>query len=458
MTAGQSEALPGPSLPTPNVRELVAARGLCSGCGVCAGVAPDECLEMVLTPAGEYAPVVAECTGCGLCSHVCPLNPARESLADGWPLGRVLRSLVGHSLVPEERGRGSSGGLATRVLKALLERKLVDAVIAVVPTGQPDRLFEPAILRTADEIGRAAGSKYYPVEFSRVLREVHATDGRYAVIGLPCVVTALRQACRRCGWAADRIRYMLGLVCGHGVSTHHTKALAWLSGLRGTKPVSVRYRLKEDTKAAHDYRFQAVSAEGVTGEPLPFTGGWVSPLWCDELLSLGGCLACIDLFALDADVTFMDAWLPEHVADTRGTSLVLVRNPTLASVVDGEVERGRVALSPVSEEDVLRSQAGALARKQTVVLVSSQSGGRPYTLPLDVRYRRARAHLLKWVLRDDWWGEQLGLWALRAYLSLLPMLAKALWPLRKARSALARLTRRSSRRLGTKTGGTERAS
>jgi len=342
----------------------VSAKGLCCGCGVCAGVAPRACIAMESNEFGEYIPRVSDCTGCGLCLQVCPFASPLAALPEDWPLGSVQRSYVGWSSAPGERQRSSSGGLATRVLKALLAEELVDAVVGVVPIGDPDRLFEPAVLRTAEEVDRAVGSKYYPVEFSQVLRQLRSEEGRYAVIGLPCATEALRRAAQNLPWLRSRLRFTLALVCGHGVSKHHAAFLAFLSGLGQSPLQRVDFRSKSGTTRPGDYRFVAQTQCGATGRELPFGGRWVQHVWCNELFAPDACFMCTDLFGYHADASFMDAWLPRYGEEPRGTSIVAVRNADLVRLFEEEQAAGRVHLAPIPESEVLASQEGALARKR----------------------------------------------------------------------------------------------
>jgi len=73
------------------------------------------------------------------------------------------------------------------------------------------------------------------------------------------------------------------------------------------------------------------------------------------------CNYCDDIFAECADVTCMDAWLPEYSNESLGTSLVLVRSLLVLKVV----ERGLGAyLNPIPIELVVQSQAGVVAAKR----------------------------------------------------------------------------------------------
>jgi len=83
--------------------------------------------------------------------------------------------------------------------------------------------------------------------------------------------------------------------------------------------------------------------------------------WTNRWFTPEACNYCDDVFAECADVTCMDAWLPEYSRDSRGTNLVLVRSPAVREVL----ERGQgISLDPIPLDRVVQSQAGVVAVKR----------------------------------------------------------------------------------------------
>lgn len=198
-----------------NVVAQVVRHDVCVGCGICAAVCPVNALRIQFDPRGELQPqLIGPCTQCRKCLGVCPFGPdagndedslGRELLArqEGAChdniLGWYLTCLVGHVSDPRRRWSRSSGGLASWVLGALLERRLVDRVVCVIPNDDPQQLFRFAVLDRPEQVWSAANSCYYPVEVSEALRRVCQTPGRTAVVGLPCVLKGLRRWARMDG-------------------------------------------------------------------------------------------------------------------------------------------------------------------------------------------------------------------------------------------------------------------
>lgn len=345
---------------------------LCIGCGLCAALCPQGVLAMEWNRYGEYNPVeTSPCTTeCGLCLKVCPFADSGENedtigerLYGAVPgiqhrseTGYYLASYVGYS--ERHRATSASGGMATWLLEALLAEGIVDHVICVAPTGDPERLFAFRVFDTPEEVRTGAGSAYYPVEMSGVIRQVLEVPGRYAVTGLPCFIKAIRLAQQRNKKLRERVVVTVGLVCGQLKSRHFTDYVAALAGVQG-EVTAVRYRGKSPDQPASNYHYVFTAADGE--EHKIFWNEGISEAWTNRWFTPRACSYCDDVFAECADVTCMDAWLPEYSRDSRGTSLVLVRSPAVREVL----EQGQgVRLDPIPVERVIQSQSGVVAVKR----------------------------------------------------------------------------------------------
>jgi coenzyme F420 hydrogenase subunit beta len=309
-------------------------------------------------------------TECGLCLKVCPFADSGENedtigerLYGAVPgiqhrseTGYYLASYVGYS--EKHRPTSASGGMATWLLEALLAEGIVDHVICVAPTGDPERLFAFQVFDTPEEVRTGAGSAYYPVEMSGVIRQVLEVPGRYAVTGLPCFLKAIRLAQQRNKKLRERIVVTVGLVCGQLKSRHFTDYIAALAGVQG-EVTGVRYRGKSPDQPASNFTTSFTAADGE--ERKIFWNEGISEAWTNRWFTPRACSYCDDVFAECADVTCMDAWLPEYSRDSRGTSLVLVRSQAMREMV----ERGQgISLDPIPVERVIQSQAGVVAIKR----------------------------------------------------------------------------------------------
>ena len=322
--------------------------------------------------AGEYNPVeISPCTKeCGACLTVCPFTDSGENedtignrlygeipeIQHRPETGYYLASYVGYS--EKHRKTSASGGIATWLLEKMLAEDIIDHVICVTPTGNPEKLFSFRIFNTPEGIRTGAGSAYYPVEMSGVIKQVIEVPGRYAITGLPCFLKAVRLAQQRNAKLKERIAITVGLVCGQMKSKHFTDYIASVVGAQGNV-IGVRYRGKSLDHPATNFHFAFTTDDGEVKKISRKEG--ISEAWTNRWFTPNACNYCDDIFAECADVTCMDAWLPEYAKDGRGTSLMLVRSP----LVEKAIARGQGAqLEPISVNRLVRSQAGVVAVKR----------------------------------------------------------------------------------------------
>jgi coenzyme F420-reducing hydrogenase beta subunit len=359
---------------SPIISQIVE-KDLCVGCGVCVAVCPNSTLEMTWNRYGEYNPrEVIPCeTECGLCLKVCPFadgNDNEDVIGKGLygnipairhrpETGYYLASYVGHA--PATRDRGASGGMATWLLSSLLKNNIVDYVIAVVPNDDPERLFKFSILNDHASVLSSSGSAYYPVTLSEVLREIQNKPGKCAVIGLPCFIKAVRLACQRNRKLSDKILFTLGIVCGQLKSKYYTEYIATLAGIKPPLQ-NVHYRGKSPEKPASNYYFSCTNKEGSEGKI--FWDQGVAEAWLNRWFTPNACNYCDDVFAECADITFMDAWLPEYSSEPKGTSLVLVRSEQLQKIIVDGIASGEINLKPIPIQKIIESQTGGLVEKR----------------------------------------------------------------------------------------------
>lgn len=361
---------------------------ICRGCGVCAGVCPSKILEMAWQENGDRVPIkVEECPPrCDLCLRVCPFNDQdnnESTLAEECfktipgvqhdeAIGYYLATYVSYSTVAGHRSRGSSGGMCTWMLEMLLNTGQVDAVVCVGRGEACDRQFTYQILEDIEEVRAAAGSRYYPVDIADVLRQLQTlrSKRKYAIVGLPCTVKSLRLAMLYLPRLHNRVVFLLGLVCGHLPNRYYTEYLARLSGVMPDQFNTVDYRLKKGNQASNFY-FQAKTTGEAKGRLVPFLGR-VSRAWREGYFQYNACNYCDDVFAEAGDAVFMDAWLPEYKADSRGHSLIIVRHPKLKELLEEGSKRKACHLRLIPIDKALASQEALIYRKKVEI------GGRLY--------------------------------------------------------------------------------
>ncbi len=357
--------------------DKVVGQNLCIGCGVCAGVCPNGFLSINFNRFGEYnAFLNKSCeVNCGLCLKVCPFYSendnedvlAKERYANIFGIkyhkaaGYYLKSYYGYSLENEHRAKGASGGLTTWLLENLLVQKKVDHVICVTPNDDPEKLFKFQVFDSIDGIRNASGSVYYPVELSEVIKFILDHDGKFALVGLPCFIKAIRLAQKNNLKLKERVKYVIGLVCGQLKSKYYTSFISVLAGAE-KNPDKVFFRKKDGKNDALNYLFEARIKDGKS--VCIYNKDGVSRVWENRWFTPQTCSYCDDVLAELADVVFMDAWLPEYILDNKGANLLIVRSVDIDQLIVCASEQKQIHTIDILLERVILSQSDVLRVKR----------------------------------------------------------------------------------------------
>ncbi|SFF08972.1 Coenzyme F420 hydrogenase/dehydrogenase, beta subunit C-terminal domain [Trichococcus pasteurii] len=275
-------------------------------------------------------------------------------------IGYFKSLYAGHVSEGDYRENASSGGMGTWIFKELFEKNLIDGVIHVKENLDPSSaiMFKYDISKSIDEIKVGAKTKYYPVELSQVIEIVKEVPGRYAIIGIPSFIMAIRLLAEKDDIIKNRIKYTVGLICGHQKSSKFAEALAWQVGIKPGDLKYINFRKKLLNRPASNYGIEMIGT--IDGKDMTI----VKP--SDELLGQDWGQGYFKTMASDytddvmnetADITLGDAWLPEYTKDSKGNNVVVVRNPVIDDLIQEGIKSGRLKLDIVDKDTIFRSQA-----------------------------------------------------------------------------------------------------
>lgn len=355
-----------------NINKIVQ-NGFCIGCGACA-IATDQKIQIRLNQYGCYEPVLTtEPYDEQKALHACPFSnngPNEDQLGEtlfntnqdvekDLRLGHYRSLYMGHVEEGSYREKATSGGVISWLLATLLEKDLVDFAIHVKPAdrSKEGKLFKYDTSDSPESVLVGAKSRYYPVEISEALERVKSIPGRYVFVGLPCFVKAIRRLMISDPVIQERILFCVGLVCGHLKSTAFAENFAWQAGIAPKELEEVDFRVKLKGRTAGDY---GVYVRGSEKTDVRATRSYFGYNWGHNFFRYAACNYCDDVFAETADVVVGDAWLPQYAKDSRGTSLVIVRNELLGALFDEARAEKRVSFDEVSADQMATSQAGGL--------------------------------------------------------------------------------------------------
>ncbi|RYN12179.1 oxidoreductase [Bifidobacterium animalis subsp. animalis] len=360
-------------LQSPDADAIDGQATYCIGCGSCAYLDSafriirneDGCNQAVLKSAIADADKVNNG-----CPFACSANEdtigadlfsTQPNIHHDKNLGYWLNAYVGYVSTDGWRSRGSSGGMVSWLAAKLLEDGLVDAVVHAKNGPDPEHMYTYQISYNVEELEMGAKSKYYPIEMHEALEYMRTHEARYAFIGIPCFVKAIRLLCKQDQILADRIKYCIGLVCGHLKSDFFAKSEGWEAGVPVDDIRRVDFRYKTPGSPASDYAIEVLRTDG--GKPVVKRTAELSTTnWGLGYFKYNACDYCDDVLAETADITFGDAWLPKYVNDGSGCNVVVVRNTSIQKVLDDH--RNELVLHDSDSQEMYQSQAAGFRHRR----------------------------------------------------------------------------------------------
>lgn len=381
--------------PVQQLMDSVVSGGYCIGCGLCAAVDGSP-VQMRLDETGAFQARLADTAEQVRMStsvlDVCPFSgvgPDEDALARSRFAPAPWRADIGHHLgtyagyVEEGRFRidGSSGGMAKWILAELLESGEVDHVLHVRASEGSDAdagLFEYVVESSGEAVQLGSRAAYYPVEMSGVINFVRDNDARYAITGVPCFIKGVRRMAEVDEVIAARIRYTVGVICGHLKTAAYAESLGWQLGVEPTDLAGIDFRTKIPGRRAPEKGVTAFDRHGQVHGP-KVVQELHGTQYQNGFFKYNACNYCDDVVAETADVAVGDAWLPGYL--DAGNSVVVVRDPQIQRMVETGIQAGRLALDAIEPAMAAASQKGGLRDRREGLsyrLLLTERAGRWY--------------------------------------------------------------------------------
>ncbi|WP_255551719.1 Coenzyme F420 hydrogenase/dehydrogenase, beta subunit C-terminal domain [Erythrobacter crassostreae] len=278
--------------------------------------------------------------------------------------GPLIKARLGWSSDVSLRHRASSGGGLSAILLHLLEHGEVDYVLHTSVSEHSPIRNSLAISTGRDDVFHAAGSRYAP---SSPLEDIGARlDGpkRFAFVGKPCDVAALRQLARHDPRVDEKVPYMIAFMCA-GVPSHH-----------GTSQL-LREMGVEDESDIKEFRYRGDGWPGYATAQM--SGG--SKLSMDYDTSWGSilnrhlqfrCKICPDGVGEFADIVCADGWYCDESGEpvfeeSEGRSIVMTRTKRGEALVSRAIDEGHLIAEHVTVEEIANMQPYQARRKGLVL-------------------------------------------------------------------------------------------
>lgn len=358
------------------IKEVIK-ENYCIGCGACAFTAPSS-FTIAFNQYGQFeAKMLNDNFDETLLNQVCPFAddaPNEDDLGKSlFPqnsyvnnLGFIYNTYAGYVVEGHYRMDGSSGGFGSWLCVELLRNNKVDGIIHLVNAKSDKLLFEYAVSTTSDQITANAKSKYYPVKLDEILDFITHNEGRFAIVGIPCMIKTIRLISTKNPVVQERIKYTIGLVCGHIKSTAFAEMLGWQLGVRPRELKTIDFRTKLKGYGSNQYGITVTTLQN--GEEQKLVSKPVNEMfgtnWGLGYFKSKACDFCDDVLAETADITIGDAWLPEYVNDYQGTNVVVIRNPEFDKLIQDAYNKQKLYLEKLAAERVIESQSSGINHRR----------------------------------------------------------------------------------------------
>lgn len=343
----------------------VAERQLCTGCGMCAYLQPDD-IHMVddlkagrrpLVRPGAQGPAgtdraLAGCPGVGL-SHGPDPEGALTEVRSAW--GPVLEVWEGHAGDPEIQLAASSGGAATALALHGIEQQGMHGVLHIVARRDVPYLNETVLSTSRAELLGATGSRYAPASPCDRLDLVRDAPAPSVFIGKPCDVAATAKARRDDPELDARLGLTIAIFCAGTPTTQGTLEMLRAMGIEDPDTIrSVRYR-------GHGWPGHAraeIEIDGrVEARELTYDESWGAVL---QKHRQWRCYVCADHTGEFADIAVGDPWYREIGPDEPGQSLIVARTERGRRSIAAAIASGALCASRVDADRIPASQPGLL--------------------------------------------------------------------------------------------------
>lgn len=314
-------------------------RTYCTGCGLCHSVNGDDLIKIK----GGFPNVnIIEQSTLNFCEKVCPISYyENDNYQDIW--GNIEKAIIGYSTDEKIRYMSSSGGALTEISVYLIENHLVDGIIHTTfnPTSPTENVT--CISHSAEEVRSRLGSRYSISMPLYKITQMIDLEKKYAFIGKPCDVMALRNYLKINSSLKKNFEYLLSFFCA------------------GEPSVTAQERLlKKMNSKVEDCKTITYRGNGWPGyttvikkdgsiEKLEYQKAWGQYLGRDLRYT---CRFCLDGTGEAADIVCADFWyLNEEgnpdFSEHDGRNIVIARNKKASMLLNDVVELGNLHL----EED-----------------------------------------------------------------------------------------------------------
>lgn len=306
----------------------------CTGCGLCHSANGAELRE---DNRGFPTVQIAKNDSLDFFSNVCPIFYYHSKAKhDVW--GTVQKALVGYSADKDVRFKAASGGALTELCTYLLETNRVNGIMQTTFDPKDPTRNISVISTTVEEVRQRCGSRYsISVPLENFLESIEEGK-KYAFVGKPCDVMALRRYLAIKPELNAVIPYLLSFFCAGEPSRKAQDNLLNKMNCRREECKSITYRGNGWPG------YTTVVKKDGSVQKLEYKVTWGSYLGRD-LRNI--CRFCMDGTGDAADIVCADFWYLDDCgnpdfSEHEGRNIIISRTSQGTDILSGAIESGRI--------------------------------------------------------------------------------------------------------------------
>jgi len=306
----------------------------CIGCGLCKS---EHNVAMSVNELGFRSPQLGENMDAFL-EQACPIAGIKPELLANDIWGISLGAYATYSQDEAIRKKASSGGVLTSLSLFLLEAQLVDGVIHIVADESNPTATVCRISYTREDVLKGCGSRYSISSPWLYLNQIVEPNKKYAAIGKPCDIMALRKLKENTG-KYENIEYLLSFFCAGMPSQMANDKLLKELNCDNQNCQSLTYR-------GNGWPGYATAIDRKGREyTMEYSKAWGSILGRDVHQY---CKLCMDGIGLAADISCGDGWYltadgkQPDFTEREGRNIVFVRTQKGKNLFEQAVQAGEL--------------------------------------------------------------------------------------------------------------------
>jgi coenzyme F420-reducing hydrogenase beta subunit len=190
-------------------------------------------------------------------------------------------------------------------------------------------------------------------------------DLRYAFVGLPCFVKSARKYAMVDPIINERLKFFVGLVCGHLKSKAFADYVGWQAGVTPGELKYIDFRHKIPSKPADSYGIKVEDKNGNTN--VLVAKETLGTNWGLGYFKYEACDYCDDIFSETADIAVGDAWLKDYTKDSKGNSVVISRNKIIDLLLEKGIQTKELKLDVLNDEVMRNAQGGGFRHRRVAL-------------------------------------------------------------------------------------------